>query len=367
MMTLLRHGAVYAPEPLGVRSVLLVGGQVARIGLVDEAAVRALGLPYEVIDVAGGLVIPGFVDPHEHFIGAGGEKGFRTRMPEVSFEQLARAGVTTAVGCLGTDGVTRSLEALVGKARQLTEEGITALVYTGGFHIPPRTLTGTIEGDLVLIDLVVGVGELAISDVRSSQPHLDELARVVASATVGGRISGKAGVTHFHAGPGRGRLSLLHALLDTHEVDPSCLYITHANRTPELMDDAIALAHRGAYVDLDTVDPPLGPWVRQYRERGGPPARLTMSSDAHTPGAHPGRLREELAALVRDEHLPLEEVLPYFTANPASALRLGRKGRLAPGMDADVVVLDERTLEVAHVFARGRALVREGRLVSREG
>jgi beta-aspartyl-dipeptidase (metallo-type) len=366
-MTLLRGGTVLAPEPLGTRSVLLVGGEVARLGPVDEAALRGLGLPHEVVDVAGCVVVPGFVDPHEHFIGAGGEQGFRTRMPEVSFEQLARAGVTTAVGCLGTDGVTRSLEALVGKARQLTEEGVSAFVYTGGFHLPPRTLTGSVERDLVLIDCVVGVGELAISDVRSSQPSLESLAHLVASATVGGRIAGKAGVTHFHAGPGRGRLSLLHALLDTHEVDPACLYVTHANRTDALLDDAIALAHRGAFVDMDTVDPGLGAWVRRYRERGGPPGQLTVSSDAHTPGAHPGRLREELAALVHEERLPLEEVLPLFTSNPASALKLGRKGRLAPGMDADVVVLDERTLDILHVFARGRALVRDGRRVAREG
>ncbi|MFP2907985.1 hypothetical protein ACLESD_23630 [Pyxidicoccus sp. 3LFB2] len=286
-MTLLRGGAVFGPEPLGVQSVLLVGGEVARLGPVDEAALRALGLPHQVVDVAGCLVIPGLVDPHEHFIGAGGEKGFRTRMPEVAFSQLALGGVTTAVGCLGTDGVTRSLEALVGKARQLTEEGIHALVYTGGFHLPPHTLTGSVEKDLVLIDCVVGVGELAIADVRSSQPSLEALAQVVAMATVGGRISGKAGVTHFHAGPGRQRLSQLHALLDSQEVDPASLYVTHANRTEELLDDAIALAHRGAFVDMDTVDPGLGGWVRRYRERGGPPARLTVSSDAHTPGATP--------------------------------------------------------------------------------
>jgi beta-aspartyl-dipeptidase (metallo-type) len=366
-MTLLRHGTVYAPEALGARDVLLVGGEVARLGPVDEGALRALGLPYEVVDVGGGLVLPGFVDPHEHFIGAGGEKGFNSRMPEVSFDQLALAGVTTAVGCLGTDGVTRSLEALVGKARQLNEEGITALLYTGGFHLPPHTLTGSVEKDLVLVDLVVGVGELAISDVRSSQPELGELARVVAMATVGGRTAGKAGVVHFHAGPGKGRLSLLHALLDIHEVDPASLYVTHANRSDALMDDAIALAHRGAFVDLDTVDPGLGSWVRRYRERGGPAGKLTVSSDAHTPGAHPGRLREELAALVRDEHLPMEEVLPLFTSHPATALKLKRKGRLAPGMDADVVVLDARTLNIVHVFARGRALVREGRRVAREG
>jgi beta-aspartyl-dipeptidase (metallo-type) len=56
---------------------------------------------------------------------------------------------------------------------------------------------------------------------------------------------------------------------------------------------------------------------------------------------------------------PLERVLPAFTANPARLLRLPRKGRLVPGSDADLVVLDE-TGEVRDVMARGRWHVREG-------
>jgi beta-aspartyl-dipeptidase (metallo-type) len=366
MLTLLRNGRVHTPAPGGIQSVLLVGERIARIGPVDEAALRALGVPYEVVDVSGCLVTPGLVDPHQHLIGAGGEQGFATRMPDVSLGQLARAGVTTVVGCLGTDSVTRHLSALVGKARQLGEAGVSAFVYTGGFHLPPRTLTGSVEGDLVLIDCVLGVGEFAISDVRSSQPDVGELARLVASAYVGGRLSGKAGVTHFHAGPGRGLLRPLHALLDAHDIAPEAVYVTHINRSEALMDDAIALSKRGCFVDLDTVDERLGPWLRYYREHGGVFERLTVSSDSHTPGAHPGRLREELAAVVREEGLALGEVLPLFTSHPAAALKLHRKGRLEEGRDADVVVLEERTLEVVHVFARGRPLLRDGRFIGPE-
>jgi beta-aspartyl-dipeptidase (metallo-type) len=366
MLTLLKNGTLHTPAPAGVGSVLLVGERIGRVGSVDEAALRALGVPFEVVDVSGCLVAPGLVDPHQHLIGAGGEQGFSTRMPEVSLAQLARAGVTTMVGCLGTDSITRHLGALVGKARQLTEAGLSAYLYTGGFHLPPRTLTGSVEGDLVLIDCVIGVGEFAISDVRSSQPDLGELARLVASAYVGGRLSGKAGVTHFHAGPGRGLLQPLHALLDAHDIVPECVYVTHINRTEALMDDAIALARRGAFVDIDTVDGRIGSWLRYYREHGGAFEKLTVSSDAHTPGAHPGRLREELAAAVREDGLALGEVLPLFTAHPAAALKLHRKGRLEEGRDADVLVLEEGSLEVVHVFARGRPLVRDGRFIGPE-
>ena len=367
MLTLIRNGTLLTPSPAGVQSLLLVGDRIARLGSVEEAALSALGLPYEVVDASGCVVAPGLVDPHQHLIGAGGEKGFSTRMPEVAVEQLLRAGITTVVGCLGTDSSTRHLGALVGKARQLTEQGVTALLYTGGFHLPPRTLTGSVQDDLTFIDCMIGVGEVAISDVRSSQPTLDELARLVSSALVGGRTAGKAGVTHFHTGPGRAKLSMLHALLDGYEVLPESLYITHANRTEALMDDAIALARRGAYVDLDTVDGGLGQWVRYYLEHGGEPSKLTVSSDAHTAGATPARLRDELISCVREHGHPLDRVLPFFTTNPAAVLKLSRKGRLAPGLDADVVVMRESTLELVHVFTRGQHRVRDGQIIVSEG
>src|SRR5215212_10122092 len=119
MFTLIEHGKIYAPEPLGIQSLLLVGGHVARIGAIDPGAVRALNLPCTVVDAAGALVMPGFIDPHEHLIGAGGEQGFASRQPEVSMAELIRAGITTAIGCLGTDTVTRHLTSLLARVRQL--------------------------------------------------------------------------------------------------------------------------------------------------------------------------------------------------------------------------------------------------------
>jgi beta-aspartyl-dipeptidase (metallo-type) len=56
---------------------------------------------------------------------------------------------------------------------------------------------------------------------------------------------------------------------------------------------------------------------------------------------------------------PLERVLPAFTANPARLLRL-HKGTLAPGSDADLVVLDEDG-SIEDVMARGRWHVLAGK------
>ena len=60
--------------------------------------------------------------------------------------------------------------------------------------------------------------------------------------------------------------------------------------------------------------------------------------------------------------LPLEDVLPIFTSNVATLLRLPKKGRIAVGADADLVVLDA-SHRIRDVMARGRFLVRDGKPV----
>ena len=62
----------------------------------------------ERVDAAGLLIAPGFVDMHQHVCGGGGEAGPASRTPEAALSQLLRGGVTTVVGLLGTDTVTRS-------------------------------------------------------------------------------------------------------------------------------------------------------------------------------------------------------------------------------------------------------------------
>ena len=58
------------------------------------------------------------------------------------------------------------------------------------------------RGDLVLLEPLLGIGELAISDHRSSQPTFDEILRLAADAHVAGLMTGKAGMLHLHLGDG---------------------------------------------------------------------------------------------------------------------------------------------------------------------
>jgi beta-aspartyl-dipeptidase (metallo-type) len=359
MITLVSNGSVYAPEPLGRADVLILGERIAKVGAVDRRAAEALGVDVEVVDASGCLVAPGLIDPHEHLLGGSGEEGFSTQTPEVTLTEIVTGGITTVVGCLGVDTTTKTMPGLLAKAKGLREEGLGAYVWTGGYPVPPATVTGSIREDLMYIDEVIGAGEVAISDHRSTHPTLDELARLVADAHVGGLLSGKAGVTHFHVGNGERRLELIRRLLDEKEVEPDWLYLTHVERKQGLMEEAVEISRRGVFVDVDTVEEDLAEWLRFYVDRGGDPARLTVSSDAGI--SSPSTPFRQLRGCVLEHGFALEEVLPLMTSNTARALRLDDRGRLAPGMLADVLVLREGALEIEAVLARGRVMVRDGR------
>jgi beta-aspartyl-dipeptidase (metallo-type) len=285
---------------------------------------------------------------------------------------------------LGTDDTVRTTGELVTVARGLIAQGLSAWCYTGGYHVPPTTATGSVRLDIALIDLVIGVGELAVSDHRSSQPTLDELLRVAGDAHVGGLMTGKAGIVHLHVGDGPRGLELIRQALDTSEVPAAVFHPTHVNRRRGLFDEALALTERGCAIDITAFPVAEGEdaWsaeeaVVRYLDSGRDPSRVTVSSDGG--GCLPvfdgeGRVAsfgvgsplacgETLRALLARGQ-PLERVLPAFTTNPARVLQLHRKGHLRPGADADLVVLDAKGA-AADVMARGRWHVRDGRAVVR--
>lgn len=365
MLTLIRNGEIYAPASLGRRDVLIFDRRIARIGVnLDPAALAALELGLEVIEASDCLVTPGLIDPHQHLLGGSGEKGFSTQTPEVYASELARAGITTVVGCLGVDTTTKTMTGLLAKAKGLNEENLTAYLWSGGYDVPPTTLMRGVREDILCIAEVIGAGEIAIADERATAHSAPELAALVKDAYVGGLLSRKCGVTHFHVGDGKSRLKLLRALIDEYEINPALLYPTHIERGEELMREAIELAGRGSYVDIDTVEEDLPKWLRFYLDHGGDPSRLTVSSDASINS--PRALLDQIRACVLEHDFPLEQMLAHVTTNTASVLQLKQKGRLEAGCDADLLVLRKDSLKIRDVFACGRRLLRDGELAFSE-
>lgn len=365
MHTLIENGEIYAPRRLGRRSVLIAHEHIATVGRVDRAALESLGVEHEVVDVEGCLVTPGWIDPHVHLLGGSGEEGFSTQTPEFFVGEIVRHGFTTVVGCLGVDTTMKTMAGLLGKAKALEEEGLNAKIWTGGYNVPVTTILGTAREDLMFIDEVIGIGELAISDKRGMEPDPRELARLMTDAYVGGKLARKAGVTHFHVGEGEKRLSILRQIIDEFEVEPEWIYVTHIERSTELMRDAIELAGRGAAVDIDTVEEDLAKWVRFYFDNGGDPGQLTVSSDASINS--PRVFAEQVCNLILEHRFPIDQVLPLVTSNTARILKLEEKGTLERGKIADVLVMERDTLRLRHVWSKGRCMVRDGELVARAG
>jgi len=385
MVTLIRNGTVYAPEPLGRKDILILD---RTIGAVAEPGSLALGgLEIEEVEASGRSVLPGFIDPHVHILGGGGEGGPATRAPEIRLEDIVRSGVTTLIGCLGTDGVTRHMTSLLAKARALEVEGLTTFIFSGSYEIPVQTITGSVRSDLILIDKVIGAGEIAVSDHRSSQPTFEDFAKLAAECRVGGMLGGKPGILHCHLGDGPRRLEFLFRLVRETEIPVTQVVPTHVNRNRPLLEHGLEFLKIGGSIDLTADASPeedrngglsVGTSIGLIRKAGLPLDKVTVSSDSNgslpvfnAQGELTGltiateqSLLAEFRSLVGRKILTVEEAARLFAANPARFYKLNAKGRIAAGKDADLIILDA-DLRLTDVFALGRRMMADGRLLAR--
>ena len=375
-MKLIRQAEVYAPEYLGKKDILVINDKI--VAIEDQISGGFDQLTVEEIDGSSLIATPGFIDCHFHILGGGGEGGYQNRTPEVTLSQLTTAGVTTVVGCLGTDGVGRDMVALISKAKGLEAEGISTYVYDGSYRLPLDPVTDSLIKDFLTIDKVIGIGEIAVSDHRSSQPSFEEFTRAVADARVGGMLSGKAGITNVHLGGGKRQYELLLQTVEETEIPISQFLPTHANRTSELFEASIAFAKMGGTIDFTASEDPdfwereddevrFSKGLKRLLDEGIGLDQFTMTSDGQGSlpyfdennqfiGLGVGSSRALMVGIkeaVQVEQIPLEIALRAITSNPAKILKLAQKGRIAPGMDADLCLLNQDTLDVETVIAKG--------------
>lgn len=373
-LLLVRGADVFDPAPVGRQDLLLAGGRI--VAMAPRLSPGA-GLPVRILEANGRIAIPGLVDSLVHISGGGGEGGFETRTPALLPSQALASGVTTFIGALGTDDVTRSLADLLACCRALGAHGLTAFALTGSYRVPVRTLTGSVRDDLVLVTDIIGVGEIAIADHRGSQPSADELARIASDARVGGLLARKAGTVLVHVGDAREGLALLHDVSDRHPVPTTQWHPTHINRHGDLLAQAAAWVARGGSVDITTStsaellaagEVAAAQALAQLLEAGLPVSRISLSSDgqASLPDfdaqgrlrgmeiADVGSLLRSLVEAVTRHGLPLAAVLPAVTSTPADIWGLARKGRLQVGADADLLLLAPGTLALEAVVACGQ-------------
>ncbi|HIT41266.1 MAG TPA: beta-aspartyl-peptidase [Candidatus Caccovicinus merdipullorum] len=389
MVIIIRNAQVYQPEYAGKKDLLILGDQIAALGENLQAEFNG-AVSVTEIDGTGMVLTPGFIDSHEHIMGGGGEGGFSTRTPEAVLTDLTMNGITTVVGCIGTDGITRDMAALLAKAHGLEEEGVTTYVYTGSYQVPVHTLTGSVMKDVMLLDKVIGAGEIAISDHRSSQPTFEEFVRIVSDVRVGGMLAGKAGIVNIHLGDSPRLMDLIWRTVRETEIPYTQFLPTHVNRNEALFQSAAEFAKAGGVIDF-TGNEDIDYWesicdevrvcsgIRRLLESGVSENNFTISSDGqgslpvfNSKGEYQGIgigkascLLKEVRECVEREDIPLETALRAVTANPARILKLGKKGRLQPGCDADLCLLTEDGLKLYTVIAKGKIMVQEGKPVVR--
>lgn len=373
-MILLKNCDLYTPEKFGKKDILLAGKKIVAI---EDEIQAPIGTNTKVIDCQGMKVTPGFIDAHVHIAGAGGEGGPATRTPEMQLSHMLEAGVTTVIGCLGTDGMTRSVESVLMKAKALKQEGVSAWIYTGAYQVPTPTITGDVGKDISIIDEIIGVGEVAISDHRTSFPTTEELIRLTEHARVGGMLGGKAGIVNIHMGDAKDPFKPLYQAVEKSELKLTQFLPTHCNRNDYIFEDAKTYGKQG-YVDITASSYPYFPEyeikpskaIVELIKAGVPIEHITMTSDGcgslpdfdekgnliKLEMGYPKSIFTEMTDSVKEENLELEKALKVITSNVADILKLKDKGRIEIGKDADLVVLNDN-YEIMHLFAMGKTMI----------
>lgn len=381
MIIILENVELYTPEYKGKKNVVIVGDRFE--GIYNNVDINSKEVEVKKINCEGKIMFPGFIDCHVHIIGGGGEGGFTTRTPELKFSDLTTAGITSVVGCLGTDDVCRSMTSLLAKVNSLIESGISAYCYTGSYSVPVKSVMKTIKGDIMLLQNVIGVGEIALSDHRSSQPTYDEFVNLVSQARIGGLLSGKAGIVNVHIGGGARMIDMLFSLINNTEIPPTQLLPTHMNRSEKLLEAGVRYVKQGGFIDLTTSSDEdcledgeltASEGLKKLYDQHIPIEHITFSSDGN--GSMPNfnekreliglkicsvkTLYNEVKKSFLEYGVPIEQAIKVITSNVANLLKLERKGEIKKGNIADLVLVNKDTYEIEDVYAKGILLVENG-------
>lgn len=377
IIKLIKNAETYAPEYLGKKDILIGGEKILAI----EDAIDMDDRLAEKIDAGGKTVLPGLIDQHIHLTGAGGKHSFASMTSEIAISELIQHGTTTAVGLLGTDGATRSLQTLYAKVKALEQQGMSAYMFTNYYGLPPITILNSVREDLIFIDKVIGC-KIAISDIRASYPTAQDMLQLLTQVHVGGLLGGKGGILHIHLGILDSGMDILFELVNKYQFPIRHISPTHVGRTQKLFDQAIEFAQMGGMIDITTgaskYDEPFKQ-VLYALEQGVSINNLTFSSDGNAGlskkdqnggiilfGAPIDQNLVQVRLLIKEGGQSISDAFKLITSNPAKNLSLAHKGKLAPGADADLCFFD-KDLSLIDVMARGNLLMRDGKvLISNE-
>lgn len=307
---------------------------------------------------------------------------YASRIPDLPLSRLTRGGITTVISFLGADSSTKTYGNLIGKANGLREEGITCLLLLGSYRLPTATITGNIIDDIVLIEPFIGV-KAAIADKYQANGNEQELAKAIADSALACFVSGKAGVTVLHVGRSQPALSHLEKIIRDYDLPKEKILPTHVNRSHNLLEEGFRYLSGGGYIDLTTIIHDINPdmelkcsrVLKRMLEMNLDVSKVSFSSDGNgrlksrdqnggrIGVSDPATLHREFRDAVLSEGIEIPVALSVITTNPARFFGLSRKGTIAAGMDADLTIMDETSLEIRDVIANGIIMLRDGNVV----
>ena len=372
---LLRGGEVYINGCFEKTDVLVRNGKIAEIGRELSAE--------NVLDASGLKVVPGFIDAHTHGaagvdVNAAGVEGLRKI---AAF--FATQGTTAfqASVLTDTDEVTR--QCLLDIQTVMQDEGMGAQLL--GAHLEGPFLASAYKGAMPEYLLQKGNAEL----LRKWQKDFPGVIRyLTVSPEVEGvnemiqEVAEDVVVSIGHSGADyETAMQALHngARTTTHTFNAMRLFHQHE---PAIMGAALEsdcwceaicdgrhlvpgtvrmlLKCKGLDRVMAVTDSIMAAGLPDGDYKLGVNDVVVVDGDAKLKdtGVRAGSTLTTIQALqnlIKFTGRSLEEVLPLLTANPADALRLESKGRIAPGMDADLVLLTPE-LTVSRTIAGGHTV-----------
>lgn len=356
---LIRGGQVYLGGHFEKKDVLLKGNKIAAIGSGLCAA--------KTIAADGLLVVPGFIDAHTHGaanvdVNAADADGLRTI---AAF--FATQGTTAfhASVLTDTDAVTR--RCLTNIQTVMHDEGRGAQLL--GAHLEGPFLAKTYKGAMPEHLLQKGNAALlrawqqefpGVVRYVTVSPEVDGINEMIAEVAQDVVIAiGHSGADYATAMQAieNGARCVTHtfnAMRLFHQHEPA---IMGAALESDCWCEAICdgrhlhpatvrllLKCKGIHRVMAVTDSIMAAGLPDGSYKLGVNDVVVENGDAKLKenGVRAGSTLTTIAALrnlVRFTGRPVEEMLPLLTENPADALRLSQKGRIAPGMDADVVLL----------------------------
>jgi N-acetylglucosamine-6-phosphate deacetylase len=358
-----------------LREGMLITIDDGRIADIRDAARAPAGS-----DIADGVIVPGFIDLHVH-----GGNG-------ADFMDATTEAISRVTSFHATEGTTAMAATTLSASRQHLHEAVTTLARTS------RAKGGAAICGIHLEGPYINVARAGAQDVASIRPaEIQELAALLAEGphlrwmmTVAPEIEGvRALIEHFRD---RILFSIGHTAADYADciaaLEWGASHFTHLfnamtgleHRRPGAVGAALASVDATAELIADGIH--VHPAVLRIAALAMP-HRIALITDAVRACGMPDgtyklyehdiivadgaarlangtlagsvlTMRRAVQNMVELAGLPLEMVVPLATEVPAHILGISdRKGKLAPGFDADIVVLTDR-FEIAATYLRGQ-------------